>query len=183
MRGQEPRVAWVCRDGQRTRGRRHGAPRPRVPPVAILPDTAVPARASCPRAARHAAAMAPAMAPPLPRYRPDISLPWPRQRAAIALPLPSPPSRLFATLAHFHVDSTGHRGYTPFLACRDVAQPGSAPEWGSGGRRFKSSHPDQFRHAKAVDRKIGGLLCYHQAQGLSPFSFHFRGKSSVSQAS
>ena len=25
---------------------------------------------------------------------------------------------------------------------RGVAQPGSAPEWGSGGRRFKSSHPD-----------------------------------------
>ncbi len=28
---------------------------------------------------------------------------------------------------------------------RDVAQPGSAPEWGSGGRWFESSHPDQFR--------------------------------------
>ena len=27
---------------------------------------------------------------------------------------------------------------------RDVAQPGSAPEWGSGGRRFKSAHPDHF---------------------------------------
>ena len=27
--------------------------------------------------------------------------------------------------------------------CRDVAQPGSAPEWGSGGRWFKSSRPDQ----------------------------------------
>jgi len=27
--------------------------------------------------------------------------------------------------------------------CRDVAQTGSAPEWGSGGRRFKSSRPDQ----------------------------------------
>ena len=25
---------------------------------------------------------------------------------------------------------------------RGVAQPGSAPEWGSGGRRFKSDHPD-----------------------------------------
>ena len=25
---------------------------------------------------------------------------------------------------------------------RGVAQPGSAPEWGSGGRRFKSSHPE-----------------------------------------
>ena len=27
---------------------------------------------------------------------------------------------------------------------RGVAQPGSAPEWGSGGRRFKSVHPDHF---------------------------------------
>ena len=25
---------------------------------------------------------------------------------------------------------------------RDVAQPGSAPAWGAGGRRFKSGHPD-----------------------------------------
>ena len=25
---------------------------------------------------------------------------------------------------------------------RDVAQPGSAPEWGSGGRGFKSRRPD-----------------------------------------
>jgi hypothetical protein len=27
---------------------------------------------------------------------------------------------------------------------RGVAQPGSAPPWGGGGRRFKSSRPDQF---------------------------------------
>ena len=27
---------------------------------------------------------------------------------------------------------------------RGVAQPGSAPEWGSGGRRFKSGHPDHL---------------------------------------
>jgi len=32
------------------------------------------------------------------------------------------------------------------FSCRDVAQPGSALEWGSRGRRFKSSHPD---HTKA----------------------------------
>ena len=25
---------------------------------------------------------------------------------------------------------------------RDVAQPGSAPAWGAGGRRFESSRPD-----------------------------------------
>ena len=28
--------------------------------------------------------------------------------------------------------------------CRDVAQPGSALDWGSRGRWFESSHPDQF---------------------------------------
>ncbi len=27
---------------------------------------------------------------------------------------------------------------------RDVAQLGSAPAWGAGGRRFKSSHPDHI---------------------------------------
>ena len=27
---------------------------------------------------------------------------------------------------------------------RDVAQPGSAPDWGSGGRWFESSHPDHL---------------------------------------
>ena len=31
---------------------------------------------------------------------------------------------------------------------RDVAQPGSAPEWGSGGRRFKSAHPDHLLASK-----------------------------------
>ena len=36
---------------------------------------------------------------------------------------------------------------------RDVAQSGSAPEWGSGGRRFKSSHPDQdFQEIWAVSK-------------------------------
>src|SRR5713226_4195295 len=28
---------------------------------------------------------------------------------------------------------------------RGVAQPGSAPPWGGGGRRFKSSRPDQYK--------------------------------------
>src|SRR6185436_3860059 len=32
----------------------------------------------------------------------------------------------------------------PSLRCRGVAQPGSAPDWGSGGRWFESSHPDQI---------------------------------------
>ena len=29
---------------------------------------------------------------------------------------------------------------------RDVAQPGSAPASGAGGRKFKSCHPDQYLH-------------------------------------
>ena len=29
---------------------------------------------------------------------------------------------------------------------RDVAQLGSAPEWGSGGRRFESGRPDLLQH-------------------------------------
>ena len=30
----------------------------------------------------------------------------------------------------------------PYRPSRDVAQSGSAPEWGSGGRRFESGRPD-----------------------------------------
>ena len=30
------------------------------------------------------------------------------------------------------------------LSIRDVAQSGSAPALGAGGREFKSPHPDQF---------------------------------------
>jgi hypothetical protein len=33
-----------------------------------------------------------------------------------------------------------------FIFCRGVAQPGSAPALGAGGRRFKSSRPDQILH-------------------------------------
>jgi hypothetical protein len=33
--------------------------------------------------------------------------------------------------------------YCVYLQRRGVAQPGSAPQWGCGGRRFKSSRPDQ----------------------------------------
>jgi hypothetical protein len=44
---------------------------------------------------------------------------------------------------------------------RDVAQSGSAPEWGSGGRWFKSSRPDQY---------LKGLVGLEQG-GLAPFPF------------
>ena len=52
-------------------------------------------------------------------------------------------------------NSTGHSqvvylaslkclSYLYFQTKRGVAQPGSAPQWGCGGRRFKSSRPDQI---------------------------------------
>ena len=47
------------------------------------------------------------------------------------------------------VESAFLRGFNAFLifwsnAIRGVAQSGSAPHWGCGGRRFKSGHPDQI---------------------------------------
>src|SRR6478672_3392319 len=35
--------------------------------------------------------------------------------------------------------------YAKEKAHRGVAQPGSAPQWGCGGRRFKSSRPDRLQ--------------------------------------
>ena len=45
-------------------------------------------------------------------------------------------------------------------ARRGVAQPGSALDWGSSGRWFKSSHPDQRRDVRQrrPRRTIGGIL-------------------------
>jgi hypothetical protein len=44
-----------------------------------------------------------------------------------------------------------------------VAQLGSALEWGSRGRRFKSSHPDQKKTPKSrLSVRIGGFLAYTQ---------------------
>ena len=44
------------------------------------------------------------------------------------------------------VDSPLGLVYRTPLARRDVAQSGSALEWGSRGRRFKSFHPDHLAH-------------------------------------
>lgn len=38
---------------------------------------------------------------------------------------------------------------------RGVAQPGSAPPWGGGGRRFKSSRPDQYSSRSKTDFRFG----------------------------
>lgn len=42
--------------------------------------------------------------------------------------------------------------YSSFLG---VAQFGSVPEWGSGGRKFKSSHPD---HRTTAVLTYGGFF-------------------------
>src|SRR5213594_446775 len=39
---------------------------------------------------------------------------------------------------------------TPWKRCRGVAQPGRAPGSGPGGRRFKSSLPDQYLQQLAI---------------------------------
>src|SRR6266702_8255433 len=57
------------------------------------------------------------------------------------------------------------------LVFRDVAQPGSAPEWGSGGRGFKSRRPDSMvkgsEHLKRLEaefeRSVYGPMTYGEA--------------------
>ncbi len=44
------------------------------------------------------------------------------------------------------------------VSFRGVAQPGSAPQWGCGGRRFKSSRPDQLLNSPiSTYETTGGL--------------------------
>ena len=43
------------------------------------------------------------------------------------------------------------------LVFRDVAQPGSAPEWGSGGRGFKSRRPDWVKIKLCCDFRCGAF--------------------------
>ena len=38
----------------------------------------------------------------------------------------------------------GQRVCYPYCQSRGVAQPGSAPAWGAGGRQFKSGRPDHY---------------------------------------
>ncbi len=51
-------------------------------------------------------------------------------------------------------------GFSRTISRRDVAQPGSAPDWGSGGRWFESSHPDQCSTGRFRRLRVG------------PFAFH-----------
>ena len=45
---------------------------------------------------------------------------------------------------------------------RGVAQPGSAPEWGSGGRRFESDHPDLLPDYSEGITLVEQYLCLRQ---------------------
>src|SRR5690349_8125386 len=42
---------------------------------------------------------------------------------------------------------------------RGVAQPGSAPAWGAGGRRFKSCRPDQLEAPESGGSGSGAAVC------------------------
>src|SRR2546428_13055462 len=67
------------------------------------------------------------------------------------------------------VESRGVRGYLPArlgisasrrLVVRDVAQLGSAPEWGSGGRGFKSRRPDWVKIKPHCESAVGLFLAF-----------------------
>src|SRR2546430_4085484 len=47
------------------------------------------------------------------------------------------------------------------LVFRDVAQLGSAPEWGSGGRGFKSRRPDCSKNQPCNDFRCGAFSSPH----------------------
>ena len=63
----------------------------------------------------------------------------------------------------FYVDKEAGRAYF-FFSRRDVAQSGSALEWGSRGRRFKSFHPDQKAETPRDLRKRRSLFCFQRVR-------------------
>src|SRR2546426_12548834 len=81
------------------------------------------------------------------------------------------------------VESRGARGYLPArlrisasrrLVFRDVAQLGSAPEWGSGGRGFKSRRPD-WRIGLTANTAVGLLRgCLKNASKCRKIALPFR---------
>ena len=59
--------------------------------------------------------------------------------------------------------------YDTLSMLRDVAQFGSAPGSGLGGRRFKSCRPDQYRFGPATNNFIHrGIAQFGSAPGLGP---------------
>src|SRR5690606_20820344 len=59
--------------------------------------------------------------------------------------------------------------FAPYGVRRDVAQPGSAPEWGSGGREFESRRPDQslrpFERVSGWGLPVAGSHWGHRFMG------------------
>ncbi len=53
------------------------------------------------------------------------------------------------------------------FSMRGVAQPGSALVWGTSGRRFKSSRPDQTRIELGPEQRSGPLFCSYYSQTYS----------------
>ena len=56
---------------------------------------------------------------------------------------------------------------------RSIAQPGSAPGLGPGGRRFESCHPDHLFYFKSCNTKNGGLAQLARALGSYPEGHQF----------
>ena len=46
---------------------------------------------------------------------------------------------------------------------RDVAQAGSVPGWGSGGRKFESCRPDFIQGRVVIFKKVITLFYFYQA--------------------
>ena len=51
---------------------------------------------------------------------------------------------------------------------RGVAQPGSALDWGSRGRWFKSSRPDQFHQIRRADSRICSFFAAGARRPMAP---------------
>jgi hypothetical protein len=72
-----------------------------------------------------------------------------------------PPSQIHARI-DFHFNSEIPRGHISDVnriesrepSCRGVAQPGSAPALGAGGRKFESCRPDQYLDAGVLTRQF-----------------------------
>jgi hypothetical protein len=56
-------------------------------------------------------------------------------------------------------------GSSELLVDRDVAQPGSALDWGSRGRGFESRHPDQIPLLE-LRNHCGMSLCVAEIDGI-----------------
>ena len=66
----------------------------------------------------------------------------------------------------------------PAFSCqisRGVAQPGSAPQWGCGGRRFKSSRPDQYLSSSISSTQLHPYTDCEYSQTSKP-SFRYAAK-------